>query len=341
MLIDNFNYDIPDHLIAQNPSNKRSDSKLLVYYKDKDIIVDSQVKNITDFIDSSNFMVFNNSKVMPSRLKIMKSDNNREGELLVLKIVDSSTIIGLTDKSKKYKPGSVILLPGNVRCVVKEDIDSVNKMIVADEPVFTYGYFEANGMLPLPPYIRKTPGTSDYERYQTVYSKEYGSAAAPTAGLHFDDDVFASLKSKSIDYTFVSLHVGLGTFMPIYTDNIEDHKIHEEEFSVSTESARLINEALKNGKKIIPVGTTSLRTLESAFVDGGIAAGDRKTSLYIYPGYKFKIASGIFTNFHTPKSSLAVLVSTFTGVDKLREIYDYAVQKEYRFFSYGDAMLII
>lgn len=346
MKTDLFDFYIPEKLIAQNPSINRSDSRMLVYYRDSNKIVDSYTKNISDFIDSSYFLVFNNSKVIPARLKIKKKSTNHQstthrGEILVLQIIDSHNIKVLTDKSKKYKPTTTIILPDNNECEVKEDIDSITKILYCDKALFTIQYFDKYGMVPLPPYIKKIPSNQDKERYQTVYSKIYGSSAAPTAGLHFDDTIFSSLKKINIDYGFISLHVGLGTFQPIYSKNIEDHNIHSEEYLIDEKNASLINKAIENGKKILPIGTTSLRTLESAYQDDKIIQGINTTSLYIYPSYRFKLCDYLFTNFHTPKSSLFVLVSSLVGIEKLLEIYNYAIKKEYRFFSYGDAMLIL
>ncbi|OHD27227.1 MAG: tRNA preQ1(34) S-adenosylmethionine ribosyltransferase-isomerase QueA [Spirochaetes bacterium GWC1_27_15] len=342
MKTDLFDFEVPEELIAQSPLENRSDSRLLVYYRKKDLIIDSFTKDISSFLNNDYFLVFNNSKVIPARLKIIKKENSRDGEILILKIIDDFTIEVITDKSKKYKLSTEIILPDGSICFVEKDIDQFVKIIKSKTPIFTLNYLEKYGSVPLPPYIKGGNADNyDKERYQTIYSQYYGSAAAPTAGLHFDQNIFSSLDNKQISYSFVCLNVGLGTFQPIYTNNIEEHKIHTEEYFIDNSNAQKINEAIRNKKNIIPVGTTSLRTLESAYKEGSILEGFGKTNLYIYPPYDFKIASGLFTNFHTPKSSLLVLVSSMVGVDKLFEIYKYAIQKKYRFFSYGDAMLII
>jgi len=341
MKTDLFYFNLPDYLIAQKPSKKRSDSRLLVYYRNKDIIIDSYTKNLCEFINKDYFLVFNNSKVIPARLNIKKKENNRNGELLVLKIINEYEIEVLMDKAKKYPDETVIILPQNKEALITKTLNDGVKLLKSDKPVFTINYLDKNGYVPLPPYIRnKKTLKFDRDRYQTTFSKIYGSSAAPTAGLHFDKTIFNSLKKHSIDYAFVSLHVGLGTFQPIYTQNIEEHKIHEEEYFIERNEADKINKAINN-KKIIPVGTTSLRTLETAYNNGKIKYGNGVSNLYIYPSYKFEVADGLLTNFHTPKSSLLVLVSAILGRDKLFEIYDYAIKKEYRFFSYGDAMLIL
>jgi S-adenosylmethionine:tRNA ribosyltransferase-isomerase len=287
-------------------------------------------------------LVFNNSKVIPARLFVVKKETGRKGEILVLKIRNENEIEILTDKAKKYPIGTEIVFPREKIVKVIEDIEDGVKLVKSESPIFTIKYLEKNGYVPLPPYIRgKKTNSKDKKRYQTVYSKHYGSAAAPTAGLHFDKRIFKSLSAKNINHAYVSLHVGLGTFQPIYAENIEEHDIHREDFFIEKDEADKINNAVKENKKIIPVGTTSLRTIESVFNNKIITDGYGSTKLYIYPSYKFKITSGLITNFHTPKSSLLVLVSALIGYDKLMSLYKYAIEKEYRFFSYGDAMLIL
>lgn len=341
MRTDDFDFEVPERLIAQNPAEKRSDAKMLVYFRDTGKIVDSKIMNITDYINKDYHLVFNNSRVIPSRIIIKKNDNNREGELLILKIIDDKNIIAITDKNKKYKLGYSIILPDGTLCKVTEEIDNLKRKFTSDKPIFTIDYLNKYGRMPLPPYIRKIPDLNDNERYQTTFSKSYGSAAAPTAGLHFDEIIFNNLENNGINYSFVSLHVGLGTFQPIYATEISEHKIHEEEYDVSEIVASDINDAIKSGKKILPIGTTSLRTIESAYKDGMIVSGTNSTRLYITPGYKLSVASGLFTNFHTPKSSLAVLVASIVGYDNFKKIYNHAIENEYRFFSYGDCMLIL
>jgi S-adenosylmethionine:tRNA ribosyltransferase-isomerase len=337
-----FNFIIPDHLIAQTPKANRSDSRLLVYRRDSDEIIDSFTRDIGNFLDENCFLVFNNSRVIPARIKVTKKENNREGEFLTLRLIDKNNIEVLTDKTKKYGLNTKVIMPDGTEAVVTGEPDGLVKLIHSDKDIFDTGYFERYGAVPLPPYIKKGIADEfDRDRYQTIYKKYYGSAAAPTAGLHFDDRIFGSLSQKNIGYGFVSLHVGLGTFQPIYAENIEEHRIHKEEYSIDCDEAVRINDAIAKKKKIIPVGTTSLRTLETAFSNGQIREGKGVSDIYIYPPYEFKVAGGLFTNFHTPKSSLAVLVSSMVGVEKLLSIYRYAVKKEYRFFSYGDAMLIL
>lgn len=336
-----FDFKIPEHLIAQKPTKKRSNSRLLIYFRDKDTIIDSYTNKLSRFLTDKHFLVFNNSKVLPARIKIIKKNNNKEGEALLLKIINENILHCIMDKAKKYKKGDIIILPDFNEGTIIEELDDFIKVIKSDKPIFNYQYFENFGRIPLPPYIKKTPTEEDKKRYQTIYSKYYGSVAAPTAGLHFDKRIFDNLKKKSIDYAFVSLHVGIGTFKPIYTENIEDHKMHTEEYVIEESENTKINNAIQENKIITAIGTTSLRVLESAFIDNKIQAGSNTTDLYIYPPYNFKIVRSLFTNFHAPKSSLLVLMAAFLSFEKISEIYKYAIKKEYRFFSYGDAMLII
>ncbi len=336
-----FDFKIPESLIAQYPSKKRSDSRLLVYNREKDLIIDSYTKNISEFLNDQYFFVFNNSRVIPVRFFIKKKENNRIGEIVILKIFDKQSAEVITDKGKKYSTGTELIFPGNREVFVEKSFENGIKILKSNKSLFTIDYIEKFGSVPLPPYIKKTPDKIDRKRYQTTFSKHHGSSAAPTAGLHFDKKIFRSLDKKNIKYAYVTLHVGLGTFQPIYSENIEDHKIHSEEYFINENEASIINKAIKDKKKIIPVGTTSLRTIETAYKNNIITSGKGESKLYIFPSYKFNVASGLITNFHTPKSSLAVLVSAMLGVEKMLEIYEYAVKEEYRFFSYGDAMLIL
>lgn len=345
MQTEDYNFEVPEHLIAQHPAEHRSDSRMLVYHRDGKKIEDRMFKDLPEIINSKYHLVFNNSRVICSRLAVTKESTGHKGELLILKLEDENHALALTDKSKKYKTGEKIILPGGndkrITCVVEEEIDSLKKRLYCEEPVFTVEYLNKYGTIPLPPYIKKDVDDNDKIRYQTIYSKPYGSAAAPTAGLHFDNEIFSRLKNAGVNHTYVTLHVGLGTFQPIYSDTIEGHKIHQEEYEITEDEARELNDAVAAGKILLPVGTTSLRTIESNFNDGKFSAGHFATQLYITPGYKLKAAGALFTNFHTPKSSLAVLVSAITGYEEFREIYKHAVENEYRFFSYGDCMLIL
>lgn len=344
MQTEDYNFEVPEHLIAQHPAAHRSDSKMLVYYRDSKKIEDRMFKDLPEILDNKYHLVFNNSRVISSRLAVVKESTGHKGELLILKLEDANHAVALTDKSKKYKKGERIILPCDDKklvCVVEEEIDTLKKRLYCEDAIFTVEYLNKYGTIPLPPYIKKDVDDDDKIRYQTIYSKPYGSAAAPTAGLHFDEKVFSELQAKGVNHTYVTLHVGLGTFQPIYSDTIEAHQIHQEEYEISENEARELNEALSSGKILLPVGTTSLRTIESNFDNESFKSGHFATRLYITPGYELKAAGALFTNFHTPKSSLAVLVSAITGYDEFKRIYNHAIKEEYRFFSYGDCMLIL
>ncbi|MBN2442251.1 MAG: tRNA preQ1(34) S-adenosylmethionine ribosyltransferase-isomerase QueA, partial [Spirochaetales bacterium] len=245
----------------------------------------------------------------------------------------------LPNKLKRQKPGKTYVFGNNIRGTIIE-AEGTTRTLRFDTPV-DEEFFEAFGHVPLPPYIRREDEQRDTARYQTIYSEQTGSAAAPTAGLHFTPGVLASLEDKGIEVVRITLHVGMGTFVPIRTENVEDHHMHEEEYDISPHAAHRIDRALKEKRKIIAVGTTSVRALESACQDGKIIPGKHSTSLFIYPGYTFKVTSGLLTNFHTPGSSLLVLVSAFAGIGFIRRAYASALEHNYRFFSYGDAMLIM
>jgi S-adenosylmethionine:tRNA ribosyltransferase-isomerase len=341
MKTDLYDFPIPDELIAQKPSDRRSDSRLLVYRREDGSITDTFVRNITDHLDKNHLLVFNNSRVRPARIQVSKKSNGRPGELLVLEVENESRCRVVTDKNRKYPPGTEVVLPDGSTAIVSLSDEKHVLIISTTSPLFTGEWFEDNGLIPLPPYIRKSADEADRERYQTIYADVTGSAAAPTAGLHFDQQLFNKMDEQQIERAFVSLHVGLGTFQPVYAEHLENHEIHREEYSIDKVQAESINSAISAGKKVIPVGTTSMRTLESAWNGAVIVHGKNSTRLFIYPPYSFKVCRGLFTNFHTPRSSLLMLVSALTGIDELRRIYDHAVKQRYRFFSYGDAMLVL
>ncbi len=339
MKTSDFYFDLPEELIAQYPSDKRGESRLIVYSRKSRSLTHSRVADITDFIDSSNFMVFNNTRVRKARI-FGTSDFGGKIEFLLLKQTSPVEWEVICSKSKRQKPGKTYAFPDNIRGEIIKS-DGNNKTLKFSSEI-NDEYLEKNGHIPLPPYIKREDVLEDSERYQTVYSAETGSVAAPTAGLHFTEENLQKIKSKNIGIDFVTLHVGMGTFQPIRTEYVEEHNIHEETYEISEETAYNLNNAKKAGKKILAVGTTSVRSLESSADENGtIIPGKRKTSLYIYPGYKFKFVDHIFTNFHTPDSTLLLLVSAFTGSENIKNIYREAVEKKYHFFSYGDAMLLL
>lgn len=340
MKTSDFYFDLPQELIAQDPLEDRSSSRLLVLNKDTGAIEHHIFKEITDYLNPGDCLVINDTKVIPARLYGNKIGTDAKIELLLLKRKENDIWETLVKPGKKAKPGSKIsfgggLLTGEVLDVVEEG----NRLIR-----FTYnGIFEeildVLGQMPLPPYI--THQLKDKNRYQTVYAKHDGSAAAPTAGLHFTPELLAILKEKGVKIAHVTLHVGLGTFRPVKVEDVTQHHMHSEFYSIEESQAKLINDTKAAGGRIISVGTTSCRTLESASGENGIVkSGSGWTDIFIYPGYRFKVLDCLITNFHLPESTLLMLVSALAGKEHILNAYETAVQERYRFFSFGDAMLI-
>ena len=340
MKTSDFYFDLPQELIAQDPLEDRSSSRLLVLNKDTGAIEHHIFKEITDYLNPGDCLVINDTKVIPARLYGNKIGTDAKIELLLLKRKENDIWETLVKPGKKAKPGSKIsfgggLLTGEVLDVVEEG----NRLIR-----FTYnGIFEeildVLGQMPLPPYI--THQLKDKNRHQTVYAKHDGSAAAPTAGLHFTPELLAILKEKGVKIAHVTLHVGLGTFRPVKVEDVTQHHMHSEFYSIEESQAKLINDTKAAGGRIISVGTTSCRTLESASGENGIVkAGSGWTDIFIYPGYRFKVLDCLITNFHLPESTLLMLVSALAGKEHILNAYETAVQERYRFFSFGDAMLI-
>lgn len=333
-------YDLPEELIAQTPVYPRDSSRLLYYDRTTDRTEHRIFREIKDLLKPGDVLVVNNTKVIPARL-FGYDAKGREYEVLLLKRLDSTHWETLLRPARKAKIGSQIVINEELKLT----IDSINPADGVRTVEFNYdGVFEEIldrvGIVPLPPYIREK--LEDKSRYQTVYAKIDGSAAAPTAGLHFTPELLGELKAKGVEIVEVLLHVGLGTFRPVKTDNILEHKMHSEYYKVTEEAAERINLAVKEGRRVIAVGTTSVRTLESAALfNGTVAAGEGNTDIFIYPGYEFKIVKGLITNFHLPESTLIMLVSAFTGREKTLELYRTAVDMKYRFFSFGDAMFIL
>lgn len=355
-----FYFDLPESLIAQHPSGERGKDKLMCLDRYSGETKDCLMKDLPDLIESGTVMVFNNSRVRRSRLYAMPVANEnapkgaepatKEVEFLVLQCLNfkgyapGTVWKSMTRNAKRQKPGkSFCFKDGSIARIIENPLDEGTEFRTLHfDHALDEAWFEKNGHIPLPPYIKREDVDEDAERYQTIYAKETGSAAAPTAGLHFTEEMLERLKAKNIEIVYITLHVGLGTFLPVRSENIEEHKMHEEHFYVSDEAAEKIEKAKKEGRPVLAVGTTSLRTLESAWDEelGGLKRGEQDTSIFIYPGYKFKAVDKLFTNFHTPESTLLMLVSAFAGKDHIMAAYQKAVQNEYRFFSYGDAMLI-
>lgn len=341
MKTSDFYFDLPQELIAQDPLEDRSSSRLLVLDRETGKTEHHIFKDVIDYLNPGDCLVVNNTKVIPARLFGSKEGTEAKIEILLLKRKENDVWETLVKPGKKAKPGTRIsfgdgLLTGEVIDVVEEG----NRLIK-----FTYdGIFEEIldqlGQMPLPPYI--THQLKDKNRYQTVYAKHDGSAAAPTAGLHFTPELLEAIKAKGVNIAHVTLHVGLGTFRPVKVEDVTNHHMHSEFYIVEEDQAKLINETKQRGGKIISVGTTSCRTLESATDDQGILhAGSGWTDIFIYPGYKFKMIDRLITNFHLPESTLLMLVSALAGKDKIMAAYEEAVKERYRFFSFGDAMIIM
>ena len=355
-----FYFDLPEELIAQHPSGTRGNDKLMRLDRFSGETQDFMMQNLPDLIESGTVMVFNNSRVRRSRLyaKPLVGSNapkgteppTKEVEFLILQCLNfegykhGSVWKSMTRNAKRQKPGKTFRFKDGTTAEIIEnpaDEGTEFRTLHFDRPL-DEDWFEKNGHIPLPPYIKREDVDEDAERYQTIYAKETGSSAAPTAGLHFTEEMLEKLKAKNIEIVYVTLHVGLGTFLPVRAENIEDHKMHEEQFFVSEETAAAIEKAKAEKRPVLAVGTTSLRTLESAWdtEQNCLKRGWQSTSIFIYPGYKFKAVDKLFTNFHTPESTLLMLVSAFAGKDNIMAAYQKAVQGKYRFFSYGDAMLI-
>ncbi|KAB3537269.1 tRNA preQ1(34) S-adenosylmethionine ribosyltransferase-isomerase QueA [Alkaliphilus pronyensis] len=335
-----FNYYLPEELIAQTPLEKRDESRLMVLNKETGEISHRHFYNIIDYINEGDCLVLNDTRVIPARLIGEKTDTGGKIEFLLLKQIELDKWEVLVKPGKRAKIGTWFEFGNGILKAKIEAMGEDGSRIVT----FSYeGVFEEIldklGNMPLPPYITET--LEDNERYQTVYSKNKGSAAAPTAGLHLTEELLQKIKAKGANIVFITLHVGLGTFRPVKVENVKEHKMHEEYYSIEAEAAETINLARKMGKKVIAVGTTCCRTLESATTnDSQLKAGNGWTDIFIYPGYQFKIVDNLITNFHLPESTLIMMVSALASKEIIMKAYETAVKEGYRFFSFGDAMFI-
>lgn len=340
MDVKDFDYELPEELIAQDPLEDRSSSRLMVLDKTTGNVEHHIFKDILEYLKPGDCLVINNTKVIPARLYGVKEGTNAKIELLLLKRKENDVWETLVKPGKKAKPGTRIifgdgLLVGEIIDIVEEG----NRLIQFHYEGIFEEILDQLGQMPLPPYI--THQLQDKGRYQTVYAKYDGSAAAPTAGLHFTKELLEQVKAKGVDIAEVTLHVGLGTFRPVKVENVLEHHMHSEFYMVSQEAADKINHAKKNGNRVISVGTTSTRTLESAADENGfLKETSGWTEIFIYPGYKFKVIDGLITNFHLPQSTLVMLVSALAGREHVLHAYQIAVEEKYRFFSFGDAMFI-
>ena len=334
MKLSDFDFDLPKSLIAQYPSLSRTDSKLLVL---KDIFVDSTFSQLGDFLKPHDLLVLNDTKVIPARLFGHKDSGGRV-EVLVERLINDHEALVMIKSSRSPKIGSYIVLENKSCFKICGKNDGIYKVNFESDSILNI--LNKIGHIPLPPYINRDDSKEDQSRYQTVYAKNDGAVAAPTAGLHFDEMLLSNLENQGINHTFVTLHVGAGTFQPVKVEDIESHKMHSEYYEISSETIDKIEQAKALGGRIIAVGTTAVRTLESAIVNGKLKNQKGDTDIFIYPGFKFQIVDAMITNFHLPKSSLLMLVSAFIGYEKMFETYRHAIKRQYRFFSYGDAMFL-
>ena len=337
--INTYDYDLDESLIAQTPIKYRDHSKLLVVNRDSGKYKDDYFYNIINYLHEGDTLVLNNTKVLPSRIIGYKTDTNAKIEVLLLKEIDTDTWETLVRPQKRVKIGTKIKFEDNFECeVIKVLNDGITHVKFEYTGIFVE-HLNNVGAMPLPPYIHEK--LKDNDRYNTVYARVNGSAAAPTAGLHFTNELLDKIKEKGINILYVTLNVGLGTFRPVVNSDITKHDMHSELYEISDEVASKLNEAKKNGKRIICVGTTSLRTLESNIQKYGcFKATKEETGIFIYPPYEFKSADALITNFHLPKSTLVMLVSAFSSVDIIKNAYSHAQKEKYKFFSFGDAMFL-
>lgn len=345
MKITDFDFELPPHLIAKYPAEERSASRMLKLHRHTGEVTHGQFTDIVDLLQEGDLLVFNNTRVIPARLFGQKQSGGKV-EVLIERVLSDSTVLAHVKASKAPKEGAILLLEGGLEA---ETLGRENALFhlhfnqAEGQQRSVFELLEEYGHMPLPPYIDRPDENTDKERYQTVYNEKPGAVAAPTAGLHFDNDILKTLADKGVQTAFVTLHVGAGTFQPVRVDNIEDHHMHAEYAEVSQQVVDKILQTKANGKRVIAVGTTSVRSLESAAKASKTALIERfveDTDIFIYPGYEFKIVDAMITNFHLPQSTLMMLISAFAGIDEVKNAYSEAIAQQYRFFSYGDAMFI-
>jgi len=339
--VDLFDFHLPEELIAQVPLKDRTSSRLMVVDKETGSLEHRTFKDIIEYINPGDCLVLNDTRVLPARLHGEKEDTGAHIEVLLLKQQEGEQWETLVKPAKRVKKGTVISFgDGKLRAVCKEELEHGGRILEFVYDGIFYEILDELGEMPLPPYIKET--LDDQDRYQTVYAKERGSAAAPTAGLHFTEELLEELKQKGVHIAFITLHVGLGTFRPVNVEDIDKHEMHAEFYQITAGTAKLLNKVRESGGRILSVGTTSTRTLETIATanDGQFVESSGWTSIFIYPGYEFKGIDGMITNFHLPKSTLIMLVSALAGREHILHAYETAVKEQYRFFSFGDAMFI-
>lgn len=341
MKTSDFFYELPREQIAQTPIEPRDHSRMMVLRRDSDSIEHKHFYDVIDYLSEGDTLIVNDSRVIPARIYGYKEDTGAKIEFLLLKQISGNRWETLVKPGRKAKLGTKFIFgEGLLKATVVDITDDGNRIAELESEENIFSTLEKIGQMPLPPYI--TEKLVDQERYQTVYSHELGSAAAPTAGLHFTNELLSKIREKGVNIGYVTLHVGLGTFRPVKVDDFTKHKMHSEHYEIPEETAELIRKTKENGKRVIAVGTTSCRTLESVAAEfGEIKPCEGYTDIFIYPGYKFKVLDGLITNFHLPESTLIMLVSAFYGYDKTMKAYEIAVKEKYRFFSFGDCQLIL
>ena len=332
--LSDFDFELPETLIAQYPLEKRSASRLLVVHDEQ--LTDSHFHHLIDYLDKDDLLVFNNTRVLKARFFGVKATGGKI-EILIERILDNRTALAKIRASKSPKDNSTILIDGQLDVTVQ---GRQGEFYILRFPSDIFAILEQYGHLPLPPYIDRAADAYDETRYQTVFAREPGAVAAPTAGLHFDEELLDRLEQKGIRTAYLTLHVGAGTFQPVRSENLSEHKMHTEWYTIPQETVDAVRATKAAGRKVVAVGTTSLRALESASQTGELVAGSNETALFITPGYRFHTVDRLVTNFHLPKSTLLMLVSAFAGYERIRKAYAHAIAQQYRFFSYGDAMLL-
>lgn len=334
MQLSDFDFNLPEPLIAQNPPEKRTDSRLLV---PQTPIIDTFFRNIGDFVKADDLLVMNNTKVIPARLFGHKQSGGKV-EIMIERLLGENQALAMIRANSAPQLDSCIILKNEVQVTIQKKDKGFYTLKFSTDSLLDL--LDKVGHIPLPPYIKRADNEQDLGRYQTVFAQRDGAVAAPTAGLHFDEALLDSLKNKGVNSAFVTLHVGAGTFQPVKVEDVKTHKMHSEMFEISQDTVDKINQTKALGRRIIAVGTTSVRVLESCTQGGKLTSQVGETDIFIYPGFKFQIVDKLITNFHLPKSSLLMLVSAFIGHKRMMEIYQHAIEQKYRFFSYGDAMLL-
>ena len=334
MKLSDFDFDLPKSLIAQFPCEKRTESKLLV---NGECIIDSTFSKLGEFLRPNDLLVLNDTKVIPARLFGQKESGGKV-EILIERLISDTQALAMIKASRAPKTGSFVVFENGQEAEILAKSSGLYTLLFTGTAILDL--LNEIGHVPLPPYIERSDNSEDLSRYQTVYAQNDGAVAAPTAGLHFDEALLAKLKKQGIDHAFVTLHVGAGTFQPVKVENITDHQMHHELYQVGADAVDKIRKTRAKGGRIIAVGTTAVRTLESIALKGEVRPTSGDTNIFIYPGFRFKLVDVMITNFHLPKSSLLMLVSAFISRKRMFEIYDHAIEHKYRFFSYGDAMLL-